>query len=416
MSRRAPFRLAVLTSHPVQYQVPWYQTMAAHPEIDLEVLYCHHATPQEQAAAGFGVAFEWDRPLFEGYRYRLLKNVAPEPSVNTFRGLDCPEIAATLTAANYDAVLVSGWHYKSAWQAIWACWRNGVKVYVRGDSHLRVAKALAKRLIKDMLYRTFVPRLDACLCVGQWSREYFRHYGAKPDNIFRVPHTIDEDFFAEQFRQAESRRAELRARWQLADSDTVYLFSGKFVPKKRPLQFVQAIERAARSGAKVAGLMVGDGALRQECEQYVRERQVPIHFAGFLNQSEIVQAYVAADALILPSDGNETWGLVVNEAMYCRRPAFVSSEVGAGPDLVLPGQTGEVFPLGDVAALAGHVARYDRAALATLGENAFRQVQRCSRQEATNGVLAALAHTVPFRDITQSAPLPQAAATREKSA
>ena len=38
-------------------------------------------------------------------------------------------------------------------------------------------------------------------------------------------------------------------------------------------------------------------------------------FAGFLNQSEIPRAYVAADCIVLPSDYGETWGLVVNEAM-----------------------------------------------------------------------------------------------------
>jgi len=32
----------------------------------------------------------------------------------------------------------------------------------------------------------------------------------------------------------------------------------------------------------------------------------------------------AADALVLPSDAGETWGLVVNEAMACGRPAIVS--------------------------------------------------------------------------------------------
>ena len=46
-------------------------------------------------------------------------------------------------------------------------------------------------------------------------------------------------------------------------------------------------------------------------------RKLPVHFTGFLNQSQMVDAYVASDCLVLPSDGRETWGLVVNEAMSC---------------------------------------------------------------------------------------------------
>ena len=98
--------------------------------------------------------------------------------------------------------------------------------------------------------------------------------------------------------------------------------------------------------------MVGDGPLRVACEALVREQNLPIRFAGFLNQSKITEAYVASDALALPSDGGETWGLVVNEAMACGRPCIVSDRVGCGPDLVIPQKTGSIFRLGDVTALA----------------------------------------------------------------
>jgi glycosyltransferase involved in cell wall biosynthesis len=76
---------------------------------------------------------------------------------------------------------------------------------------------------------------------------------------------------------------------------------------------------------------------------------------GFVNQSELPAVYGSADLLVLPSDGQETWGLVVNEAMACGIPAVVSDAVGCGPDLIEPGRTGATFPLGDVAALASAI-------------------------------------------------------------
>jgi glycosyltransferase involved in cell wall biosynthesis len=65
--------------------------------------------------------------------------------------------------------------------------------------------------------------------------------------------------------------------------------------------------------------------------------------------------YAAADLLVLPSDHQETWGLVVNEAMACGIPAVVSDAVGCGPDLIEAGHTGAVFPLGDITAFAGAI-------------------------------------------------------------
>jgi len=83
-----------------------------------------------------------------------------------------------------------------------------------------------------------------------------------------------------------------------------------------------------------------------------RAEGVPALFHGFVNQSEMPAVYAASDVMVLPSDGLETWGLAVNEAMACGVPAVVSDAVGCGPDLVEQGVTGAIFPLGDIAAFA----------------------------------------------------------------
>lgn len=169
-------RVAVVSTHPIQYHSAWFQALAVSPELEICVYYCHMATPMEQACAGFGVQFDWDVPLLTGYPYCFLKNVADPPRHGSFAGFDTPEIKDIIRRRQYDAVLVNGWHYKSAWQAIWACWESGVKVLVRGDSHLHTPRGPLKKLAKLLIYRRFVPRLDACLAVGQWSRDYFLHY------------------------------------------------------------------------------------------------------------------------------------------------------------------------------------------------------------------------------------------------
>src|SRR5205809_1347424 len=103
----AKTRVAFLTSHPIQYHARWFKALADQPSLDLHVLYCHSPTPDEQGSAGFGVPFEWDVPLFDGYASRFLRNVSSKPSMATFSGLDTPEIQTLIRAGHYDAVVAN---------------------------------------------------------------------------------------------------------------------------------------------------------------------------------------------------------------------------------------------------------------------------------------------------------------------
>lgn len=82
-------RLAIVTTHPIQYQVPWFRALASLPDLDLTVLFACLPDPRQQGE-GFGVDFQWDIPLLDGYRYELLRNVASQPSVDHFSGCDTP--------------------------------------------------------------------------------------------------------------------------------------------------------------------------------------------------------------------------------------------------------------------------------------------------------------------------------------
>jgi glycosyltransferase involved in cell wall biosynthesis len=385
-------RIAIVTTHPIQYQAPWFRALAARTDLEMEVFFCHEATAEEQSAAGFGVRFDWDLPLLDGYSYSFLKNVASRPAIGKFSGLDTPEIKSIIRRERFDAVIVNGWHFKSAWQTFRACWQTGTPVMARGDSTLYNQRDPLKKILKWPYYRWFIPKLDACLAVGKWSREYYLHYGARADRVFIVPHVIDDHFFARESVGLKTERGAIRGEWGLAEEAAVFLFAGKFIDVKRPMDFVRAVEEAAGLDPSVMGLMVGDGPLRGACEAYSRQHHVPVKFTGFLNQSQIARAYVACDALVLAS-ASETWGLVVNEAMACGRPCIVSDMVGCGPDMIVGGETGDIFAVGDVGALAGLLALYakDSARLEAMGEEARKMAHRNSVEVAVEGVLSAVA-------------------------
>ena len=381
-------RIGILLTHPTQYHSPWFRSLAQRREIEIKVFYCFQPDAFEQGD-GFDVEFQWDLSLLDGYPNAFLKNVARRPGFH-FSGCDTPEIADTVAAHEYDAWIINGWKAKSEWQAIRACWKHNVPMLIRGDSNLLDRRPLQKRMAKRMVLGRWIPRFSRYLTVGRLNEEYYRFYGADPSRFFPVRHFVDNERFA--FQAAEINAAALRSVWKISRSATVFLFAGKFVDKKEPLDAIRAIEKVSARGCDVHLLMVGDGKLRPACEEYSAARRLPVTFAGFLNQSRIANAYACADVLVLPSAYAETWGLVVNEAMSSGLPAIVSDRVGCAPDLVQSGRTGMIFPARNIDAFADAMSTYagNPSLIAEHGANAERRIANYSVEAATDNTVAAV--------------------------
>lgn len=382
-------RVAVVTTHPIQYQVPWLQKLSGQPGIDLKVYFAMIPDAAEQGRE-FGVAFDWDVPLLEGYQYQVLENRAREPSLTRFDGCDTPQIRGEIRRGRYDAVIVNGWVAKTCLQALAACRLSGTPCIVRGEVNGLPPRPAWKRLGHRLLFKQY----RAFLAIGSNNRRYYQENGVRQSRIYSTPYCVDNSRFesgARRWLDAEGR-AGLCARFGLDPGRRTFMFSGKFVDKKRPGDIVEAVRRLDASDRdRLQVLMVGGGPLDAGLE--AASEGLPIHFAGFLNQGEITAAYAAADCLVLPSDHGETWGLVVNEAMACGLPALVSDQVGSAIDLVSTGRTGEIFPCGDVAALAALMSRYagDPARLKRMGVDAQARVRSdYNFDRVVDGALAAL--------------------------
>lgn len=346
-------RIGFLVSHPIQYYAPIFRELAK--RCDLSVFFAHRQTAAGQAQAGFGVAFDWDVDLLSGYPSRFLTNVARSPSTDRFWGCSTPEIAREIGAGRFDAFVVPGWSLRTYWQAVLACRRAGVPVFVRGDSQLVGQRGGPMRLAKELAFPALLRSFDGYLYVGARNREYLEHYGAPADRLFFSPACVDNAAFTAASRAAGQGRRDGKR----------ILFVGKLVARKHPGDLVQAAARMRSQGQAVGVTFAGAGELAEPLKQMAKALGVPAHFLGFVNQSQMPGVYASADLIVLPSDGTETWGLAVNEAMACGVPAVVSDAVGCGPDLIEPGATGAIFPFGDIAALAAAIAQvltFDRAA------------------------------------------------------
>src|SRR5260370_24660996 len=155
-------KLGILTSHPIQYQAPWFRALSK--ETDLEVFFAHRPDAAQQGN-GSGTAFQWDVDLLSGYKLRFLKNVAKKPGASHFTGCDTPDIAGIISNSAFDAFIVSGWHLKSYWQAGRACRRAKVPVFVRGDSQLLTPRSRLQRIATAVTYRFLLRQYHSFLVV-----------------------------------------------------------------------------------------------------------------------------------------------------------------------------------------------------------------------------------------------------------
>ncbi len=392
---REPIRLTVVMTHPVQYLAPWFRQLAAEvQEIELKVLYATAPTPAQQGT-GFATEFEWDIPLIQGYDCRVLRPAAEgiELSSDSYRGIDVAEIGEAILATAPDVVLIPGWHSITLRRAISTCRRHRIPLLYRGDSHLGTAPGGARRWLWEWRSRWLLGRFDGWLAVGSRARQYLQQL--TPDSaarlIFDSPHAVDNDFFATAAAPhltAEGRGAARRA-LGVAGFAPVLLFAGKLSPIKRPLDLIRAAALLAQKTNPPPRLLIaGGGELEANCRAEAEKLGVTVHWAGFLNQSQLGRAYAAADCLVLPS-ASESWGLVVNEAMATGLPAVLSDGVGCAPDLIEPGLTGESYPVGEVKALAAALERAIQYARDPCTRLACRQqVSRFSLQATSAGLLA----------------------------
>lgn len=350
-SRKLPIKVGIVTSHPIQYQVPLFRAIANQPDIDLTVFFgSNHGIAPGKIDQGFGKAFAWDISLLDGYKHIFLNNSKPGMEVSDWR-LDGPDIKTYFSSERYDAVLVFGWSKVLFWQAMWWARKYSIPLILRGESNLNHAQSWYVKAAKKALFPRLFKQFRAFLSIGTLNAELYRHFGVPEDAIFLAPYCVDNAFFSERAAAQRVNARQLRTDLGIRDDDTVFLFIAKFIDRKRPLDLIAA---AAKNHAfrRIHVILVGDGVLLDACRNAITANKLNnVHLVGFKNQTELPSFYAAANVLVLPSE-YETWGLVLNEAMACGLPCIVSDACGAAADMILEGETGFTYPKGDVARLA----------------------------------------------------------------
>jgi glycosyltransferase involved in cell wall biosynthesis len=383
-------RLAIVSTHPIQYYAPIFQLLARANDLSVKVFYTwSQAAAGSVEDAGFGRSITWDIPLLEGYEFEFVPNVARRPGTGHFWGLRNPGLIRAIEAWGADAVLVFGWNAASHLAAL-RYFKGRRAVFFRGDSTLldRASwwRAIARRGVLSWVYR----HVDVAVAVGSNNRDYYSWCGLTPEQIAFAPHAIDAKRFADPDGRHQARAAQWRQELKIPAGARTLLYAGKLLPKKDPLLLLEAFVRCGAPGHLV---FVGDGALEQQL--YARAAgRTDIHFLPFQNQQAMPAVYRLGDLFVLPSRGpGETWGLALNEAMAAGRPLIAGSKVGGARDVVAEGVTGWMFESGNLPQLTAVVKRgltCDQATLAAMSWAAQQASVRWSVEAAAASLESAV--------------------------
>lgn len=363
MSSR-PIRIAWLATHPIQYQAPLLRAIAQCPDITLTAIFFSDFSTREFVDPGFGRAIEWDTPLLQGYQYEFLPGTGSEiKEVKTFQP-KVSGLAKRLTKKKYDAIIVQGWQHYGMLKAAWLAKRAGIKVLMRCEATDHVASSAGlKRLLREVTVRFLLSQIDSCLAIGTRNRDFYLKRGFPAEQIGFMPYCVDNDRFRTRAQSADTQG--LRMQLSLELGRPIILYASKFMARKFPDQLLAAYLCLPEPRPYL--IYVGDGEMRSNLEATVETHQLKdVRFAGFRNQAELPEYYALSDIFVLPSI-NETWGLVVNEAMNAGCAIITTDQVGSAADLVRSGQNGFVIKSCDVSALTN-------ALVECLVEERFREM------------------------------------------
>jgi glycosyltransferase involved in cell wall biosynthesis len=215
----------------------------------------------------------------------------------------------------------------------------------------------AKLALERLVYRggaRFVVLTNAV------ARKLQRDFNVPPELIRVVPGGVDIGRF-----QVSGTRADARRGLGLPLDRPTILTACRLIRAKGIAALIDAVALMRERIPDVLLVVAGTGPMAAELQLTVRERGLEnaVRFTGFFDDHDLLQAYRAADLLVVPTIAIESFGLVVIEAMACGTPAMVTPVDGLpetvsdlDPALIFRGTAPQDLAEGMLAALDGTLA------------------------------------------------------------
>jgi phosphatidyl-myo-inositol alpha-mannosyltransferase len=168
-----------------------------------------------------------------------------------------------------------------------------------------------------LVAQPFFNKLHGLIAVSRPARDFVAEYF--PGDYRIIPNGVDFDRFA----------APIEPLPQLSDGRLNVLFVGRLEKRKGLKHLLRAWGYVRSQFTDVRLIIVGEGRPRQGYERYATSRGWDeVVFAGYVSDEDLVRYYQSADVFCAPSTGQESFGIVLLEAMAAGCPIVASRIAG----------------------------------------------------------------------------------------
>ncbi|HKZ51188.1 MAG TPA: glycosyltransferase family 4 protein [Dehalococcoidia bacterium] len=229
------------------------------------------------------------------------------------------------------------------------------------------------------LARRWLRRLHGRVCVSPAALRMVSRYF--PGYYTIIPNGIDPARFSSQVSPLP----------QYCDGKLNILFVGR-LEKRKGLKYLLGAYRLAKEAMPAIRLLIAgpDGGQRAHLESYVRQVGLEdVVFVGFVPEEELPRYYRTAHICSSPATGNESFGIVLLEAMAAGKPV-VASNIEGYAYVVTEGVEGLLVRPRDEGALAQALLRLlaDEDLRSSLGRQGQRRAEEFAWDRIAKQVLA----------------------------
>jgi glycosyltransferase involved in cell wall biosynthesis len=245
-------------------------------------------------------------------------------------------------------VLSFGWNYLATWTAFLYCKSNGISFGLISES--TAFEPSLQRVITRPLVSTLVKHSDYLFAISTRAKKYFLQLGAQKQKIKTI--------FSTSYQPAQvPLHSEIRQTKQqlgITNRDFVVLYVGQMIQRKG-IDTLLKVAKELQNNKRIHFVLVGYGDLTSTILAQKKLHQLNnLHLVSYTDPKQIWRYYFSADNFILASY-EETWGLVVNEAMEAGLPLLLSDRVGSSEDLLQHTKNGYRFSAGDSATVTSYI-------------------------------------------------------------
>ncbi|RZK17705.1 MAG: glycosyltransferase [Pedobacter sp.] len=356
---KSKIHVSYLTQVPGPYRERMHEIVHDSADFTYDVIYCAKLEPNRKWKLSYG-----------NYSMQFLAEVA-----KTFRHNNT-NVWKALNKNKPSVLIITAFKPTMLYGVLW-CLLNGKKLIVYNDGTYDSEQRLSftQKLIRKVVYKL----TSSFMAPGNGTIALYKSYKVPDEKIFRSCLCIDNSKL--KYQPLEEREYHI-------------MYSGQITERKLPFFFGDVAIELNKLFPKLKVLVVGDGPLRPELLNKLKDNQVDFHFSGFLDQSTLFE-YYAKSKIFLFTTMDDVWGIVANEACASGTPVITSKEAGVAGELIVHNRNGYVLPL-EINVWVNHILQLlqDDQLLADFSEQAIKLVEPYNHQQAADGLIDAVNYAI----------------------